>query len=413
MRTTWCRALAVLCGTWLSACAAGDRATSEGVVVRDSAGVRIVENTIPAWRGGEAWRVGDEPELRIGVVDGDPRYQFFHMMGAWRLDGGRLVVADGGTRELRFYDAAGRFLSAAGGRGEGPGEFQQVDRLFVAGDSLRVYDLALQRVSTFTVDGGFARSSGLPKLEESPMPRPLGWFADGSFLVEATPPFWRGEMQTGIKRIRAHYFRVSPAGQVQDSLGEFAGGEHYILVEGKSVASMVHPFARISAVVVGADRIYFGTSDTYEIESRSPDGRLEQLIRRAHENIRVTPEHLSDFIRERQRYAPNEDARRGIEATLREMPLAATMPAHGRMLLDVEGNLWVEEYLPPGSPTDERGSRWAAFTAEGRWLGIVELPARFEPYQIGADFVLGRWVDELDVQYLELYRLSKDQLARD
>jgi len=35
------------------------------------------------------------------------------------------------------------------------------------------------------------------------------------------------------------------------------------------------------------------------------------------------------------------------------------------------------------------------------------LPPRFTPFQIGADFVLGREVDELDVQYVTLYRLEK------
>lgn len=42
----------------------------------DSAGVEIVESTLPAWGEGEGWRVLPEPTLRIGVVDGDPAYQF-------------------------------------------------------------------------------------------------------------------------------------------------------------------------------------------------------------------------------------------------------------------------------------------------------------------------------------------------
>ncbi|HEY8376351.1 MAG: hypothetical protein FWJ74_00865 [Gemmatimonadota bacterium] len=47
------------------------------------------------------------------------------------------------------------------------------------------------------------------------------------------------------------------------------------------------------------------------------------------------------------------------------------------------------------------------FDGNGRWLGVVALPPRFTPFQIGADFVLGREVDELDVQYVTLYRLEK------
>jgi hypothetical protein len=387
----------------LAGCGAGDRIAADGVVFRDSAGIRIIENTAPAWSAGEAWKLADAPALSIGVIDGDAHYQFFRMVGAWRFADGRLAVVDGGAHELRLYDAAGRFLAASGGRGGGPGEFQQIDRLFVAGDSLRISDRALQRVSIFTADGGFVRSFGLPKLEESPMPEPRGWFVDGSFLIDATIPFWEGEPQTGVQLSRAAYYRLSPAGVVLDELGVFEVGQHYIEVDDRGLSSIGLPFARRSATAVGAERFYFGTSESYEIQAFRPDGQLEALIRRLHENLAVRPEDLSNYIRERQRYVSGENARRRMETMFRGLPLPATMPAYGSMLLDAEGNLSVEEYPPPGT---ER-PRWAVFDGEGRWLGTVELPARFEPFQIGTDFILGRRVDELDVQYLEQYRLVR------
>jgi len=37
----------------------------------------------------------------------------------------------------------------------------------------------------------------------------------------------------------------------------------------------------------------------------------------------------------------------------------------------------------------------------------VELPARFEPHDIGPDYVLGRFRDELDINYIRLYGLEK------
>lgn len=396
-------ALAAICAIWTGGCAAGERAASEGVVYRDSAGIRIIENLVPAWGAGEGWSLDDTPELRIGVVDGDPHYQFFRIVGAWRFADGRLAVVDGGTYELRYYDASGRFLSALGGRGAGPGEFQQVDRLDVTGDSLRIFDRSLQRISIFTIDGGFIRSFGLPGVVESPRPEPRGWFADGSFLIDATIPFWEGEPQTGIQLSRAGYYRLSAAGAVLDTVGQFVQGQHYIEVDDRGMSSIGLPFARRSATATGADRFYFGTSESYEIQAFRPDGQLEALIRRVHETLPVRPEDLSNYIRERQRYVSGENARRRMEAMFRGLPIPATMPAHGDMLLDVEGNLWVEDYQPAGT---ER-PRWAVFSGGGRWLGTVELPARFEPFQIGVDFILGQRVDELDVQYLEVYRLIR------
>ena len=35
------------------------------------------------------------------------------------------------------------------------------------------------------------------------------------------------------------------------------------------------------------------------------------------------------------------------------------------------------------------------------------MPLRFSPMHIANDFVLGRWRDELDVEYVQLYKLAK------
>lgn len=43
---------------------------------------------------------------------------------------------------------------------------------------------------------------------------------------------------------------------------------------------------------------------------------------------------------------------------------------------------------------------------EGRLLGQIDLPYRFTVYEIGSDYVLGRRVDELDVEHVELYGLN-------
>jgi hypothetical protein len=40
-------------------------------------------------------------------------------------------------------------------------------------------------------------------------------------------------------------------------------------------------------------------------------------------------------------------------------------------------------------------------------LGQVETPTRGRLLQIGSDFVLGVWRDELDVEQVRLYRLLK------
>ena len=105
-------------------------------MVRDSAGIRIVENTTPLWQEGEEWHLSPEPVVDIGGGDVEEN-QLFRVAGALRLSDGRIVVGNGGTHELRFYTGDGAFVRSVGRRSDGPGEFQDlrwVRRL--RGDSL-------------------------------------------------------------------------------------------------------------------------------------------------------------------------------------------------------------------------------------------------------------------------------------
>jgi len=92
---------------------------------RDSAGVRTVENARPIWTDGERLQLAPTPRLTIGST-GDSAYRFSRIRGVMLLSGGRIAVADGGSLQLRFFDSAGRFLVARGGKGTAPGQPQSM-----------------------------------------------------------------------------------------------------------------------------------------------------------------------------------------------------------------------------------------------------------------------------------------------
>ena len=79
----------------------GDASTQPRSVVRDSAGVTIVENGRPAPDSRLGWQVSATPTVSIGVSEGDPNYELFGVTGATRLSDGRTVVANGGSNELK------------------------------------------------------------------------------------------------------------------------------------------------------------------------------------------------------------------------------------------------------------------------------------------------------------------------
>src|SRR5262245_20459797 len=105
---------------------------------RDSAGIRIIENSKPAWAVGHEWKLSESPMLVLG--DGkNPSERFGRIVGVTRLSDGRIVVADESTLELKFFDASGRHLASVGGKGQGEDQFRgfrTVSRL--TGDSIVV-----------------------------------------------------------------------------------------------------------------------------------------------------------------------------------------------------------------------------------------------------------------------------------
>ena len=73
------------------------------------------------------------------------------------------------------------------------------------------------------------------------------------------------------------------------------------------------------------------------------------------------------------------------------------------LVADPEGHVWVRPYRPESGMPE----RWWVVDLSGGLLGQVELPTRFRPMAIGADYVLGITTDELDVPLVRMYRLRR------
>ncbi len=110
------------------------------------------------------------------------------------------------------------------------------------------------------------------------------------------------------------------------------------------------------------------------------------------------------LIEERERRLRERRAERGVTSAtpFDDIPYPADMPPYENLRLDAGGNLWVAYYR-----LEEEPVRWAVFDPEGRWLGNVETPPNGRVWDIGDDYVLGVWQDELDVQQVRMYRLVK------
>ncbi len=394
------------------ACQSSDR--TEGLLaVRDSAGVRIMEILGTTWSEGEEWTLSEVPLMEIGVEEGDSVYEMYEVSGARRLSDGRIVVANGGTGELRFYDGNGRFSKSIGRVGKGPGEFEYLIWLEVLpGDTLLAFD-DMRRITAFTVDGDVGWTLNFIAVEGV-------WFEglsrpgdvrlrDGTMLmVWATGDLWprirAGSLRPGqTARETATVLHYDADGALLDTVAVLPGIESAIMERNGRPATMFPPMGRAVAYALGDDRIFVGTQETFEIREYLTDGTLVGLIRRPGVDLVITDADTDRFLAAMTRGVDDPSRRRDIEERVADIPLPPSRPAYGRLVLDATGRLWISEaIIPTVMPT-----RWSVFDPDVGLLGEVVVPERFDVYEIGEDYVLGRWKDDLDIEYVRMYGLHR------
>jgi len=161
------------------------------------------------------------------------------------------------------------------------------------------------------------------------------------------------------------------------------------------------PFARVASHALLGDDLVVGDQVRREI-AIVDGGRPTAVVRWTGPSLEVTARDV-DAWKQGTIASAAESERPSVRAYLSEVPFPDVRPAYGRILTDSQGAIWVAEYALPG----EDAPRWHVFDGDGRWLATVEVPARFRVLAVGADRVLGVTRDELDVERIEVRRLSR------
>lgn len=396
----------------LQAC--GGAGAWEGTVT-DSAGVAIVTNTAtPMWRAEDAWTV--EEDLRIGTVAGAPELQFGVVTGLDIGPDGTVYVLDMQASEIRAFDSQGNHLRTFGGPGAGPGELSpQAMGVFIdpAGDIL-VIDLGNQRVNRYRSDGTPAGSFRV----ELAAGVPTRWemSADGKLMAQL-----RGLNVPGIAALAEGDPIVvyDTTGAVVDTLT--------MLPKGQTLEEMTEE--KISMRVFAAEplwdldsegKIYTAMNDQYRILVNAPDGTLTRIIRRDVERKPVEEADQNAILKGiREQYEQFNVPPQAIEQLIQGIGFADFYPAFGQMFIGPGGNLWVQrirsardmaasaDEVAEFDPQDIGSPEWEVFDQDGRYLGVVTLPDRFNPLNAEGNDLYGVWRDELDVQYVMRIQVNR------
>lgn len=376
-----------------------------GTVV-DSAGVALVHNgETGLWSPGDAWTVREA--LRIGTAEGDADYQFGTIAGITEGRDGSIYVLDQQGQHVKVFGPDGGYRFRFGGAGGGPGELGPGAGpiLHGAGDTLFIPDIGQRRVNRYLEDGSDAGSFALGI--ESGIPIRWEEVASGELVGQFRPLALPDQPSTDS--MDAILVRQAD-GSVADTIFRFPSGQTFRFTRsGPDITIFsTEPWWTMR----DSRRFAFGRNDEYRIELRDSSGALERVITRPFERMPVTD-------------TDRTAVRTAIEMAWRDagMPPPAMaqlserlkfgeyFPVYQQFQAGPEETLWVRRILRPSDlPADEldgadfqrlSGSpEWEIFDRDGRYLGVVTLPRRFNPLRVRGRAMLGVWSDELDVQYV-------------
>lgn len=393
----------------------GDRgvlAQAPASTVTDSAGVRIVRSTRPAWTATTGWSLSAKPAL-LFADSADGANKLNRIAGVIRLSDGRVVVAESRDMQLRVYDARGTFVQTIGRRGSRAGEFTDIVNMTrMAGDTLAVE--SAEYTSFFAPDGRFVRRVRYGPFDaglmQSPFTAVVGRFANGTAVVADIPP------------------------------GRRAGGAHWIewstLVLVDTAGSPLRPVDRIPSVAFGAhvnapvrltfgpelvqasasNHVYIGFGNDFSIREYDDSWTLRRIIRRAWSPTALTKVAITTYVDEWMTlWSTDKGAVRDRDRLARlNASYPDSLPAFVDMLAMPSGELWLREPELKGASrcacltgVTVVPSKWMVFDANGRWLGRVTMPLNFTPSEIGRDYVLGTMRDANNVARIAMYKIQK------
>ncbi len=376
--------------------------------ITDSAGVTIVANPVEGvWTEADRWTV--EEELRIGVVEGDPEYQFGDVGGIAVDSRGRIFVLDVQAQHIKVFSPQGEYERTLGGRGKGLGELHTAYFIMMGpGDTLLVPDRGNLRINRYAADGSSLGSFRLSPEHGYPM---QGRATSRGVMAQQVRPIPM-LAQEAAESLRDVLLTLKPDGTVTDTLMTFPSGKSLTL-DGN-----VHMYAPEPVWDVTDDlQVVLGVNDEYRIGVYR-DGQARLIITRPFRREPISDRDRATIrgLLERAWLASGVPAD-AVPRLQSVFHFAEFYPAFQSLAVGPAGSIWVQRVAPASKRSGEEfvsfnvtgpamgAGEWDVFDAAGWFLGVVTMPPDFAPMLFVHDQIYGIWRDELDVQYVVRLRL--------
>jgi hypothetical protein len=414
-----CLALAAAAG------ACGEGAPPGPLVERDTVGDTMVVRTVSGSEWGAPRTL--EPEVRIGVFEGEDVYMFGRVRALAESPSGAIYVMDGQVPALRKYGPSGEYEATLGREGEGPGEYRGPDGgLAVLADGrvvlrdprnarLQVYSATGEPLATWPIRGNFNTTNPLVvdtggRIYTQVLLDPEAHVSDWRLGLVA----YETEGGTPVDTVPAPTWDYDePRLMAQRSSGDDTS---------TSISGV--PFAPGSSWAFSPlGRMVGGLSTRYAIDQYLPDGQVLRIEREARP-VEVTAGERAN----REDIARWSMRQTQPDWTWNGPSIPAEKPPFRSVYAGTDGRIWVllhqparpvpeDELVTSGTdgPNPRPPVRWRepvafdVFEPDGTYLGLVRAPDGFalDPTPVfGPDRVWAVVRDAYDVQYVTRFRIA-------
>ncbi len=271
--------------------------------------------------------VSFEQELAIGKFDESKEIPLYKPSRYMVDTTAKIYISDESDMAIKVFDQNGTFLKSIGRKGGGPGEFDSIGYMAILPNgNILVMDFRSRRTSIFNPDGEFINSypwrSSISRIHLT---------TDSSYTVSEIT------FKEGARELWTKTFDFS--GKELVSFGKFTFPEMKSISQGNIAVGMTPPQSPQSIFAGDQERqrLYHCLNNKYLIEVYDQNGKLFRKIDRPYEPVPFTSEDAKKFL---SRFEARPDSPAAKLAKQMELPKVKTVAE--RLLVDDQGNLWVE-----------------------------------------------------------------------
>ncbi len=320
-------------------------------------GVKVIKNPAEPLYGEITFEL--EEDLSIGNEE-DENYMLYGLV-AFAVDSeGNIFVVDGGNYRIQKFDKNGNYLQTIGGRGQGPGEFEQLMWIQIdLKDRIYGYDSLRSNLHIFEKDGKFKETIRLSHYLFF-----ISGIGDKGNILAQTY-FYSQEGSTRdvvimgskgkvIKRIASYPYELSPRIRNRMLSNPYSHTLHfYPALDGSGV---------------------YGHSSEYKLYVLDTSGETRFLIENNEKPEPITRKDMSELI---DSYLENQDkSNRKDKLNRNEVKKAYVFPKNKpffqRLMLDNEGRIYVKRFKL--YDPEDRSEVYDLFSEEGYFIYRVKMP---------------------------------------